>query len=49
MGLAPTGKRRLSTAHAICGLLHRSKKGSSTFADFMKAAEIPRLMIDQKP
>jgi hypothetical protein len=24
-GLAPTGKRRLSTAHANCRLMHRSK------------------------
>ena len=25
VGLAPTGKRRLLTAHANCGLMHRSK------------------------
>jgi hypothetical protein len=29
VGLAPTGKRRLSTAHANNGLMHRSKKAPS--------------------
>src|SRR5216117_1380769 len=28
VGLAPTGKRRLLTAHANCGLMHRSNTAS---------------------
>jgi hypothetical protein len=28
VGLAPTGKRRLCTAHATSGLLHREKESS---------------------
>jgi hypothetical protein len=41
VGFAPTGKRRLSTAHATCGLMHCKKMRGETL-HFSPAADIPR-------
>src|SRR5207344_732425 len=38
VGLAPTGKRRLVTAHAITGLMHRSKLGAHSITSSARAS-----------
>ena len=40
MGLAPTGKRRLSTAHANSGLMHRSKHSVHSITSSARASSI---------
>src|SRR5712664_562463 len=40
VGLAPTGKRRLFTAHATCGLMHRSKQHSHSITSSAVASSV---------
>ena len=40
VGLAPTGKRRLSTAHATSGLMHRSKHSVYSITSSARASSI---------